>query len=320
MKTGKMKLLITENENFSETSNLVLQTNFDVESCNLIDRNVLIEKASNKDIIFIRLAHKIDKDFIDKCPKLKYILTATTGLDHIDVDYFEKNGGKIISLKNEISFLETIPSTAEHTWALLLTLIKKIPSAFESVKNGEWNRNLYKGNNLRGKKIGILGLGRVGKQIAKFAEIFEMEIGYNDIENKITKFHKFNTADELFAWADIITIHIPLNADNDNFVNKKLLSKCKQNAILVNTSRGRIWDEIEIVKLLNENKLKGIATDVISNEFNKNQIAKNPLIEFAKNNSNVIVTPHIAGATYESMSMTEDFISNKFIDFLKQTE
>ena len=142
---------------------------------------------------------------------MKYILTATTGLDHIDVDCFEKRGGKVISLKDEVAFLSSIPSTAEHTWALLLSLVKKLPSSFESVKEGFWNRNLYKGNNLKGKRIGILGLGRVGVQVAKFAQAFDMEVSYFDCIKKETNLAEFNTAEALFEWAEILSIHIPLN-------------------------------------------------------------------------------------------------------------
>lgn len=313
MKTGKMKLLITEIEDFSETAIQELEKKFIVDKLIVVSKENLLEKIAQYDAIFIRLGLFIDDEIIDKATNLKYILTATTGLDHIDIAYFEQKGGNVISLKNEFDFLGTIPSTAEHTWALLLALTKKLPFAFQSVQDGVWNRNLFKGNNLKGKKIGILGLGRVGKQVAKFAQAFEMDIRYYDINTINSNYESFSTPEELFSWSEIITIHIPLNESNKNFINKSLLEKCRHDAILINTSRGAIWDEQIIVTRIVEGKIKGVATDVLSSEYTDDF---NPLISLLNQNFNIIITPHIAGATYESMHMTELFIAQKIINLL----
>lgn len=309
-----MKVLITESEDFSTLAIAALhQKHFDVTLHDFNSIEELIESLREVEVLFVRLRFKLTKEVLQKAPKLKYILTATTGLDHIDVDYFEKHGGKIISLKGEVDFLGSIPSTAEHTWALLLALLKKIPSASEDVKAGNWDRDNFKGNNLRGKKIGILGLGRVGKQVAHFAEAFGLEIGFFDIVSQINDYKNFSNPEEMFAWADIISIHIPYNIENQNFVDEKLLLHCKPNAVLINTSRGNIWNENAVAKLITEKGISGIATDVLQNEFDKEAIAKNALIQLAQKKWNVIVTPHIAGATYESMAITEDFITVKFL-------
>ncbi len=315
MMTGKMKLLITEFEDFSQEAIKVLNEKFDVDFLETFSRANLIDRIHLYDVIFIRLGIYIDKEIIELGPRLKYILTATTGLDHIDVDCFEKKGGKVISLKDEVMFLSSIPSTAEHTWALLLSLVKKIPSSFESVKEGVWNRNLYKGNNLKGKKLGILGLGRVGIQLAKFAQAFDMEVGYYDCEKKETSFVGFNSPEALFKWAEILSIHIPLNKNNVHFVNKSLLDLLYEQSILINTSRGAVVDESYLCCLIRENKIKGYATDVLENELSLN-FSNHELIGLAKSGYNVIITPHIAGATYESMKMTEDFVVHKFLEIL----
>lgn len=309
MKIGKMKLLITEIEDFSEIAIQKLEAYFIVDKLAVVSKEHILTNIHQYDAIFIRLGLFIDKEIINKSPKLKYILTATTGLDHIDTLYFEQKGGKIISLKNEFEFLETIPSTAEHTWALLLALQRKLPFAFQSVQNGVWNRNLFKGNNLKGKKIGILGLGRVGKQVAKFAEAFEMDICFYDIAPIQSKHKSCTSAGELFSWAEIITIHIPLNNNNENFVNKLLLDQCRNDVVLINTSRGAIWDENAIATALVDGKIKGVAADVLTSEYNNEA---NPLVNLLNKNYNIIITPHIAGATFESMQCTEEFIVEKF--------
>lgn len=315
MKIGKMKLLITEFEDFSQEAIKVLHDKFDVDLLENFSREHLLDKIHLYDVIFIRLGIHIDEEIIEKGTRLKYILTATTGLDHIDVDFFEKKGGKVISLKDEVTFLSSIPSTAEHTWALLLSLVKKLPSSFESVKEGFWNRNLYKGNNLKGKRIGILGLGRVGIQVAKFADAFDMKIGYYDSQNKNTNFLRFNSPEALFEWAEIISIHIPLNKNNIHFVNQPLLDSLNEESILINTSRGAVIDESYLCSLIKENRIKGYATDVIENELNLD-FSNHELIGLAKEGYNVIITPHIAGATFESMKMTEDFIVENFFKII----
>lgn len=320
MENGKMKILITESEDFSQDAVNELEKYFDVTKCNFNFEEELTDIITDFDVLFIRLRFKLTRQILERAPQLKYILTATTGLDHIDADYFESIGGKIISLKGETGFLETIPSTAEHTWALLMALLKKIPSAFDDVKKGNWNRDDFKGNNLKGKNFGILGLGRVGKQVANFAEVFQMNVGYYDTHFVESKFKNFKSPNELFAWSDIISIHIPYNSENHNFVDALLLQSCRPNAILINTSRGNVWDENIIANLLEKKKIKGIATDVLENEFDKATIVINPLIKLAKKNTNLIITPHIAGASYESMAMTENYIVEKFIKIIKCVE
>ncbi|WP_284651833.1 NAD(P)-dependent oxidoreductase [Flavobacterium terrisoli] len=311
-----MKILITESQDFSPKAIAELQNHFEVVQHDFNSQEELVAEMGDADVLFVRLRFKMTKEILQKAPKLKYILTATTGLDHIDTAYFETCGGKVISLKGEVDFLGSIPSTAEHTWALLLALLKRIPSSFTDVKSGNWNRDNFKGNNLRGKKIGILGLGRVGKQVAHFAEAFGMNVGYFDVISQTNTYKNFSNPQEMFAWADIVSIHIPYNADNENYVNEELLQHCQSNAILINTSRGNVWDEKCVAKLIRENKIAGLATDVLQNEFDKENIAQNPLVQLAQNGFNVIITPHIAGATYESMAMTEDFIAAQFLKII----
>lgn len=317
MKTGKMKLLITESEDFSEKAILELKRHFEVELANIFSEEELVEKIKEVDALFVRLRFKLSKEILSKAISLQYILTATTGLDHIDVDYFEQKGGQVISLKGETDFLGTIPSTAEHTWGLLLALIRNTTQAFDDVKNGFWRRDLFKGNNLRGKKIGILGMGRVGKQVAHYAEAFGMEVRFYDTQNVLSKFNVFSNAEDLFEWADVISIHIPLNKENSHFINRELLDKLNSNSILINTSRGAIVDEVYLGELLEQNKIKGYATDVLEDELNI-CIDENKLVALSKQGYNVIITPHIAGATLESMEMTENFVVEKLNAILKK--
>ncbi len=313
MKIGKKKLLITEPENFSKKALTALQEFFEVKLLKIKSREELKLEIHDVDVIFVRLGFVIDQEILEKGRNLKFILTATTGLDHIDLVYFKSVGGEVISLKGEIDFLKSIPSTAEHTWALLLALLKKIPNSFDHVKNGKWDRNQFINTNLKEKKIGILGLGRVGIQVADFAKAFGMNIGFFDVKNIESPFFKFDSPEEMFRWADIITIHIPFSVENEKFVNKELLSFIKTGAIIINTSRGGVWDENEIARLIKNNKIGGVSTDVLQNELYEETLMFNPLVDLAKQNFNIIITPHIAGATKESMEMTEEFVVRKLL-------
>jgi len=316
---GKMKIIITESEDFSNTAIQKLSKFGELILLDIKDRPTLLEKTKDADVLFVRLRFYIDKEIIDNAPRLKYILTATTGLDHIDKEYFESKAGTVISLRGEYDFLSSIPSTAEHTWGLLLSLARNTTRAVNDVKNGFWRRDLFKGNNLKGKKIGILGLGRVGKQVAKFSETFGMEVGFYDIEKKEAEYITFKNPKDLFCWADIISIHIPLNEENKGFVSKELLNELKPTSFVINTSRGQVIDELYLCKLIENHKIKGYATDVLENEINlKNNISSQQLVILAKKGYNVIITPHIAGATYESMEMTEEFIVDKFTNYLNE--
>lgn len=310
-----MKIAITESENFTKIGFERLKAIGEVQEYDFKSIEELIHVCEKVEVLFVRLRFKFTKEILIQLPYLKFILTATTGTDHIEEDFFVNRGGEIICLKGETEFLEQIPSTAEHTWALLLSLYKKVPFSFNDVKQGNWNRDGFKGNNLKNKKIAILGMGRVGKQVAKIADCFSMEVGYYDIKEIESPYIKFNTPAVLFEWADIITIHIPQNDANQNFIDKTLLSHIQKTAVLINTSRGGIWDESALCEMIKNKEIKGVATDVLKNELD-NKINENVLVALSQKGFPIIITPHVAGATIESMEITENFIVEKFIKTL----
>ena len=138
------------------------------------------DSFANVHILIVRLAQKIDKVILEKFPDLKMLVSATTGLDHIDQDELIKRNIKLVSLRGQDEFLKTIPSTAEHTWALLLALIRNIPAANEDVRSGNWERDRFRGYQLKEKMLGIIGLGRTGKRVAGYAQAFDMQVQYFD--------------------------------------------------------------------------------------------------------------------------------------------
>jgi D-3-phosphoglycerate dehydrogenase len=258
-------------------------------------------------ILIVRLAKKIDKPVLDKFPDLTHLVTATTGLDHIDITAINERGIKLVSLRGQDDFLRTIPSTAEHTWALLLALIRNIPAANEHVKKGQWNRDLFRGYQLKEKKLGIIGLGRTGRKVAAYAKAFDMQVHYFDPHVDDHDFEKMSQLEELLSSSDIISMHVHLNEETFHLIGEHNMNAVKKDCLMINTSRGNVMDEEAVVKALMSKKIKGVATDVLSTELE--DIKLSPLWQAQQQNANVIITPHLGGATWDAMWACEEFIT-----------
>ena len=271
----------------------------------IIKNNIAIEA----DGLIVRLERKIDKKVLDHFIGIKYIVSATTGLDHIDLKYSEEKNIKIISLRNHKDFIRTIPSTAEFTWGLVLSLIRNIPQAYQSVKNGKWDRDMFKGYQLKGKTIGIVGLGRIGKMIAKYASAFEMEVLFYDPYVYNPLFKKVDSLNTLLSNSDIVTVHVHLSDSTYNLLNKNNLTLMKKGSFIVNTSRGGIVNEKDLVSEIENKKLGGVAFDVLENELEG--LENNELYKASKKYTNILITPHIGGASYDAMAACEIFTANE---------
>lgn len=276
----------------------------------------------NADILVIRLAHKIDREWLDCYSNLKVIASPTTGLNHIDLEECEKRGIKVISLKGDAEWLgKNITSTAEHTWALILSLIRKIPIANLMVTGfRNWNRDNFIGHQLKGKTLGIIGHGRVGRQVAQIAKAFQMRIQYKDkgiITGKQEEYPEV-TMQQLLVTSDIVSIHVDLNDSTYNLIRDEQFRMMKPTAYLINTSRGEVIDEEDLLMALKNEKIAGAALDVLWDESaDGKHLENNPLVQYAVGKDNLIITPHIAGASYEAMRLTEERIAEKVLAFVR---
>ena len=231
------------------------------------DRVELQESFDDVDILIVRLGKKVDEKILKKFPRLSKIISATTGWDHLDLDALHPRGIELVSLRGHTDFLNSVPSTAEHTWALICTLMRGIPAACADVKQGNWNRDKFRGYQLKNKKIGIIGLGRVGINVAKYAQAFDMQVGYFDPLVSNNRYQRYKAIGDLLARSDIISLHVHLSEETHHLLNKKNLPKVKQGCFIVNTSRGKIWDEDALVQVFNTGRIKGIAADVLADEL-----------------------------------------------------
>ncbi len=263
------------------------------------------------EVLVIRLAIKFDKQMLDHFDQLKYIVSPTTGLLHIDEQECERRGIKVISLKGEVRWLgNNITSTAEHSWALILSLIRKVPSAFNDVKLDHWNRDGFVGHQLKDKTILLIGgKGRVATQVKKIAKAFQMNVLLSD---------KGDDLNSLLAQADIISVHVDLNDKTYNLIRGEQLSMMRPSAYLINTSRGEVIDEQDLLMVLNQGKIAGAALDVLWDESSDGKHLKNNmLVEYAKVNDNLILTPHISGASEEAMRLTEVRVAEKLLTIVR---
>ena len=267
------------------------------------------------EVLFVRLSHNINENFLTQAPLLRYICSATTGHTHLDENILASRNVKIISLRGEQVFLETVRSTPEHTIGLVLALLRNYRGAFSHVSAGGWNRDLFRGEELYGQRVGIVGLGRVGFRVASYCDAFGAHVSFFDTQDvKASEaWLRLSSIKQLIKSSRIII----LCASHAN--EKKPVFGASEIALLhgrylINTARGELIDENALLVAIEEGQLAGLATDVISNETGVNQLER---WNAAATGHNVIITPHIAGATFSAMARTEQFIVDKLVATLQ---
>lgn len=301
-----MNILILEPENYSEEAISIYRTLGNVSTSH---------DSSNVDILVCRLKYHLNQKFLEKFPNLKFIVSPTTGLTHIDQSYTERQGIKVISLNGPEHriFLSSISSTAELTFALLLSLIRNINQSSQDVlTKGNWDRDRWVGVELQGLTLGIYGYGRIGKIMAKVALGFSMSVIFYDTEEIATHGPEIRqvTRDELAEQSDIISLHVNFHQGNAGIIRKEFFMKTKKKPIFLNTSRGELVDENDLIWALENGLVSAAGLDVLQNENNHEALMKSPLIDYAKTHPNVLITPHIGGATKGAMKKTEDYMAS----------
>lgn len=311
-----MRTIVAETENFSEEALLALKNFSDVHVEDLIESQVSWALESF-DIFWFRLRFRLTRTHIQTATRCKFILTAVTGLDHIDLQACEEKGIQVISLRGEKEFLKQVRATAEHTIGLTLALLRKVPDAVIHTRGGHWQRQPFKGREIYEKKVGILGMGRLGSITAGFFDALGAEvIGYDPVPFDHPRCTAVRTAEELFEKSDLVSIHVNLTSETEHLVNRKLLERMPKGSWLVNTSRGRILDSQALIEFLDNGHLSGAACDVIENEY---QLESDSLLSYAQRNPNkLLLTPHIGGNTFDSFRKTEMFLVQKLIERLQR--
>ena len=256
----------------------------------------------------------LSKKMLQKAKKLKIICTASTGTNHIDIDFSKKKKIKILSLRSNKKIINKISSTAEHALTLIMSKMRNVFEAATSVKKGNWDYRPFIGRQMNYLNVGIIGYGRLGKMLIKYLSplvkkiyIYEKNIQIQNLNKKISQV----SLKKLLTISDVISLHIHADKKNVNFINKKKLRLVKKNVLIVNTSRGEIIDELDLVNFLKKNKNARYSTDVLKGEvLNKSE---SKILKYSKFSSQVLITPHIGGMTKDAQELAYIGIAKKLI-------
>jgi D-3-phosphoglycerate dehydrogenase len=267
------------------------------------------EKISNFDIVVVRSRTKITKEMIDRATQCKIIARVGVGLDNIDVEAAKAKNIRVINAVEG-----AMNAVAELVLGLMLSLAREIPRADREIRNGKWLKKELMGIELSGKYLGIVGLGNIGKRLAKLARGLNMNIIGFDVMPIADDFARDvglikADIDTLLSSADFISFHVPLTDTTHHLVNAKRISTMKKTAYIINTSRGEIIDEDALYDALKEGKIAGAALDV----FEKEPAVGNKLTTLP----NVICTPHIGAQTKEAQTLAANVIGEKIIMILR---
>ena len=271
-----------------------------------------MSKEEIKDVIneynalIVRSATKVTSDIISLMDKMEVIGRAGTGVDNIDVDAATRKGIMVMNTPGG----NTV-SAAEHTMALMLTMCRNTAQANQSLRAGKWDRKNFQGTELQGKVLGIIGLGKIGREVALRAKAFEMNIlGYDPVlsDEVSAKLGIMPVnLDEIFEQSDIISVHVPMSDDTKNLISEKSLAKCKNGVKIINCARGGIVNEQDLVKAINDGKVSGAALDVYSKEppdFSSDLIQ----------NPKIVTTPHLGASTEEAQEKVAIQIAEQMVD------
>ena len=276
----------------------------------------IIKIIKSYDGLILRSRFKIDKDFIDKACNLKFIARVGSGLENIDCNYAKSKNIEVISSPEGNS-----NAVGEHAMGLLLSLLNNINISSNQVKKGLWFREKNRGFEIEGKTVAIFGMGNTGKSFAKKISGFNCKVIFYDIDEKIeSKYAKKTSLDSLCKNADIVSLHLPFTTKTNDLFNKEFIQKFDKPFWLINTSRGKIVNTPNLIDALNNNKILGVGLDVIdieSSSFNNIEKELNPYFYQLINLKNVIITPHIAGWTFESNVKLSQIIIEKTQAYLK---
>ena len=285
---------------------ILLSNNIEVDVITDFSIEDFIANISIYDGLIVRSATKVTKEIIEKGKNLKIIGRAGAGVDNID----------LLSAKEKNIIVMNTPggntnATAEHTLALLLSLSRKIVKANITTHKGEWAKKKLKGNEIRGKTLGIIGFGNVGKRFAEICyglglKIIIVSKYFDSIKDDFPEYISSDLNNALKN-ADIISFHCKQNKDGSSIINTNEINQMKSNAVIINTARGNLVSEIDLCDAIKNNKIAGAAIDV----FDTEPATKNILFGL----ENVLLTPHIAASTSEAQIIVAEMVANQFVEY-----
>src|SRR5499425_211720 len=273
----------------------------------LTTKETLEAEIAEADALIVRSATKVTADLLAKAPKLRAVGRAGVGVDNIDLEAATKRGVLVMSTPGGNAV-----SVAEHTFALLLSLARQVPRLDKAIHEGRWEKSSAAGTEVRGKTLGLIGLGRIGSEVAVRAGAFDMRVlAYDPFISEAAAREmsvELVPLDTLLAESDFVSLHTALSPATQNLISAPNIRKMKKGARIINTARGELIDESALAEALKNGQLAGVAVDVFSEEPPKNS----PLVGLP----NVIATPHVAGSTAEAQEEVGTQVAVQVRDYL----
>ena len=307
------RILCPEPDSFSSSGLALAASRTDLVATRMT-QSEFEEAVSDFDAALVRFNTRIRADLLHKAPRLRAILSPTTGLDHIDMAAAQRLGVSVFHLRGQKRFLKTVSATAELTVALMLAAMRKLPAAVDATREGQWDPAPFRGREVAAKVLGIVGCGRLGSKVARVGVALGMQVRVYDpqVSRLPAGVTAVATLQQLLAEADVLSLHVPLTPGTVHMIGATELGSMKQASVLVNTSRGAIVETAALLDALQSGWLAAAAVDVLEDEEKILRGLAHPLIEYARAHDNLLITPHIGGATYESVEKTDAFILNRY--------
>ena len=285
---------------------ILLSNNIEVDVITNFTPDELNQNINSYDGLIVRSATKVNKEVIENAKNLKVVGRAGAGVDNIDIKAAKQKNIIVMNTPGG-----NTNATAEHTLALLLSLSRKISKADITTHKGEWAKKSLKGNEIKGKTIGIIGFGNVGKRFAQMCNALGLKVliyskTFDTIRNEFPDYMSCDL-NKILKEADIISFHCKPNPDGSSIISAKEINIMKKNVLIINTARGNLVSEIDLKDAIKNNTIGGVALDVFEEEPAKNNIL------FGL--ENVLLTPHIAASTAEAQIIVAEMIANQFVDF-----
>ncbi len=275
----------------------------------LTTKDTLNAEIADADALIVRSATKVTPDLLEKAPRLRVVGRAGVGVDNIDLDEATRRGVLVMSTPGGNAV-----SVAEHTFALLLALARQVPRLDKAMHEGKWEKGSAAGTEVRGKTLGLIGLGRIGSEVAVRAEAFDMRVlGYDPYISEAAARElqvELVPLEKLLAESDFVSLHTAVSPATQNLINATTLAQMKRGARLVNAARGELIDEAALAEALQSGKLAGAALDVFVEEPPKSSM----LVGLP----NVIATPHVAGSTAEAQEEVGTQVAVQVRDYLAE--
>lgn len=261
----------------------------------------------------------IDSQVLEYMPNLRLICTPSTGITHLNKESLAKVDIKIIGLKGSAT-VEEIKASSEFTFIHVLNAIRKFTRAVDHAKSGNWRNgdSILRGREVCESSIGIVGLGRIGGNVAKWSHCMGMKVSYVDPYVRSKNYTRFYSVKEMASVVDVLVVAVHLDSSTEGMIDKSILKEMKKDSWLVNTSRGEILVEEDLLDVLNKGLIRGASLDVLCFENREDFPSCNRLYQYSQSNENLIVTPHVAGLSYDSERKAQMFAFENALMFVNE--